>query len=230
MATAYHLVHYRQFNPQPQQSRTLETLWRSALDRKHNKLTLWQRVGDRIFDLPDVESRKIVLNKVADLASAIFGEMCLVQSDGFQALLKLTAANIRTSNITTAEIFNLQDRSAPRNAQFIRGMAYWLAIGNHLFFVKTQSMTAENLRQYIEWLLKTRSALLHPSVEMNLQAEFDRSQLGGDIGEITSLRVSGSALPMSVQAAANAPETSTKFTQRIREYARRIEEKSVVFE
>jgi hypothetical protein len=230
MATAYHLVHYRLFKPQRKQTNTLETLCRTALSSKQNGLTLWQRVGDRIFDLPDAANRKVVLNKVADLASAVFGEMCLVQSDGFQALLELKAANVQTSNITMAEIFNLQERSAPHNSQFIRGMVYWLTIGNHLFFVKTQSMTAENLRQYIDWLLKVRSSVLASSVEMNLQAEFDRSQLGGDIGEIKSLRVRGSAIPISVQNAAKASDASTKFSQRVRETARHIIDKSVAFE
>jgi hypothetical protein len=109
-------------------------------------------------------------------------------------------------------------------------MVYWLAIGNHLLFVKTQSMTAENLRQYLEWLLKVRSSALAATAHMDLQAEFDRSQLGGDIGEIKSLRVSGSAIPMSVQAAAKASETSTKITTKVRETARRIVDKSVIFE
>jgi hypothetical protein len=230
MASAYHLVHYRLFKPQNNGIGTLESLCRTALDSQHKSVTLWQRVGDRIFDLPDAANRKVVLNKVADLASAVSGEMCLVQSDGFQAILELKAANVQTSNITTAEIFNLQERSAPQNSEFIRGMVYWLVIGNHLFFVKTQSMTAENLRQYLNWLLKVRSSALIPSADMHLQAEFDRSQFGGDIGEVKSLRISGSAIPMSVQTAAKVREGSTKITQKVRETARRIVDKSVVFE
>jgi hypothetical protein len=230
MASAYHLVHYRLFKPQNKQTSTLEALCRTALGSTQSSLTLWQRVGDRVFDLPDVANRRVVLNKVADLASAVFGEMCLVQSDGFQALLELKAASVQTSQITTAEIFNLQERSAPQNSQFIRGMIYWLTIGNHLLFVKTQSMTADNLRQYLDWLLKTRSTALPSSAEMNLQAEFDRSQLGGDIGEIKSLRVSGNAIPMSVQSAAKAADTSTKFTQTVRETARRIVDKTLAFD
>jgi hypothetical protein len=191
MANAYHLVHYRLFKPETKKASTLETLCRAALDGKVKSVPLWQRVGDRVFDLPDVQNRKVVLNKVADLSSAVFGEMCLIQSDGFQALLELKAANVQTSNITTAEIFNLQERSAPQNSQFIRGMIYWMAIGDHLLFVKTQSMIAENLRQYLDWLLKIRSTVLPATAQMTLQAEFDRSQIGGDIGEIKSLRLSG---------------------------------------
>ena len=231
MATSYHMVHYRRFSPHKPKGNALEALCRSALDNKNKaSLTLWQRVEDRIFDLPAVDNRKVVLNKIADLSSAVFGEMCLIQNDGLQALLELTAADVQTSNITTAQIFSLQERTAPKNSQFIRGMVYWLSIGNHLFFVKTQSMTAEYLRQYFEWLLKIRTTQLPSSATMTLQAEFDRSQIGGDIGDIQSLKVSGNAIPLSVQAAAKAPTSSTTVTQTVKETARRIMDKSAIFE
>jgi hypothetical protein len=83
-------------------------------------------------------------------------------------------------------------------------------------------MTAEHLRRYFEWLLKVRSTVFPQSATLTLQGEFDPSQVGGDIGEIRSLRVTGSALPLSVQRAADAPETSTKFKKVVRETAKRI--------
>jgi hypothetical protein len=224
MATAYHMVHYRLFKSAGTGSVTFEGLCRLALDTKNNAgnsgVALWQRVNDRVFDVP-AEGRKIVLNRVADLASAVFGEMCLIQSDGFQALLELTANSVQTSNLTTAEIFNLQERSAPQNSEFIRGMIYWLAIKNNLFFVKTQSMTAELLQRYFEWLLKVQSTALPASAILMLQAEFDRSQLGGDIGEIRSMKVSGIAVPLTLRDPAKAPSTSTRLL--------RIMEKSAEF-
>lgn len=230
MASAYHIVHYKLFNPKPKGTATLEALCRTALNTKGSGgATLWQRVGDRVFDLPEIASRKVVLNKVADLASAVFGEMCLIQSDGLQALLELKPANVQTSNITNAQVFNLQERSAPQNSQFIRGMTYWLTVGNHLLFVKTQSMTAEYMRQYLEWLTKIQSAAFPKSSEFLLQAEFDKSQVGGDIGDIRSLRVSGNSFPMSIQAAAKAPD-SQKLSPRIREYARHVMDRYAEFE
>jgi len=230
MASAYHLVHYRLFKPQNKQS-GLEQLCRSGLDVKgKGGLPLWQRVEDRVFDIPDTVSRKVVLNKIADLSSAVFGEMCLIQSDGFQALLELKAANVQTSDITTAEIFNLQEAAAPKNSQFIRGMIYWLAIGNHLFFVKTQSMTAEYLRQYLDWLLKTQSKVMPLSGSVDLQAEFDKSQVGGDIGDIQSLKVTGNAIPLSVTNAAKATDSEKTITQTVKNTARRIMDKAIDFQ
>ena len=229
MASAYHIVHYKQFNPQGKASIAFEALCRTALDNQNGGVPLWQRVSDRVFDLPPPEARKIVLNRVADLASAVFGELCLIQADGFQALIELTANQVQTSNLTKAQIFNLAERSAPQNSQFIRGMVYWLAIKNHVFFVKTQSMTAEHLRQYFEWLLKVRSSVFPQAATFTLQGEFDPSQLGGDIGEIRSVKFSGSALPLSVRKAADASETSPNYSKSVRETAKRILDTSAEF-
>ena len=81
MPTAYHMVHYRKYVSSNAKI-SLEALCRSALATVDTQgSSLWQRVGDRFFDIPDGGNRKILLNKVADLASAVFGEMCLVQSD-----------------------------------------------------------------------------------------------------------------------------------------------------
>ncbi|MEY9748611.1 hypothetical protein ABIF65_007985 [Bradyrhizobium japonicum] len=225
MPSAYHMVHYRKYvSSDPKKS--LETLCRNALATADAQgASLWQRVGDRFFDVPDGGSRKVLLNKVADLASAVFGEMCLVQSDGMQALLELTAANVKLSNLTTAEIFKLQESTAPKNSQFIRGMVYWLCIQDHIFFVKTQSMTAEHLRQYIEWLLKHASSALPSSANVKLQAEFDRATVGGDIGEIRSLRISGNAAPLLLSAAQLDPPKGV--TKKVQHTARRIADRLV---
>ena len=225
MAFAYHMVHYRKYSSSDPK-KSLETLCRNALSTADaHGASLWQRVGDRFFDVPESGSRKVLLNKVADLASAVFGEMCLVQSDGMQALLELTAANVKLSNLTTAEIFKLQESTAPKNSQFIRGMVYWLCIQDHVFFVKTQSMTAEHLRQYIEWLLKQASSALPSSASVKLQAEFDRATVGGDIGEIRSLRVSGNAAPSLMLAA--QPDPSKGVTKKVQQTARRIADRLV---
>nr|WMC97922.1 hypothetical protein RAR13_04195 [Aminobacter aminovorans] len=157
--------------------------------------SLWVRVPDRIYSVSEDTGKQILLNKIADLSSAVFGEMCLVEKKGLQALLELKASKVELSNLTIAEIYALQEKEAPAGSQFIRGMAYWLSVGDHLFFVKTNSMTSENIRAYIDWLLKANGSGLEPSSSVELQAEFDKSQVAGDIGDIRNLRVKGNAAP-----------------------------------
>lgn len=231
MSTAYHMVHYRRFEvgEAELEGRTLESLCRSALDVADGSLgTLWERAKDRLFDMNDADSRKVLLNKVADLSSAVFGEICLFQSRDLQALLELTASNVQLSNITTAQIFNLNERFAPTGSQFVRGMAYWLAIGNHLFFVKTQSMTSEYLQSYLDWLLKIRTGTVENSINFNFQAEFDKTELSGDIGEIRSLRISGKAAsqfvvaPIQDEAEGRLVSTSRKVKDKFVQFAQAI--------
>ncbi len=197
MPTTYHMVHYRRFDAGTTDLRgkTLEALCRTALNTSNGGAPLWERPEDRLFDIGGDDGRKIFLNKVADLSSAVFGEMCLAQARDLQALLNMTPSKVQLSDLTTAVVYDLDEREAPRGSQFIRGLVYWMAIGNHVFFVKTHSMTAELMQQYVDWLLKVRTSTLHADLQFALQAEFDQTLVASDIGEIRSLRVTGKASP-----------------------------------
>lgn len=197
MPTAYHMVHYRRFDPGTAdlKGQTLEGLCRSALNTVLNKTSLWERPEDRLFDIGDEDGRKIFLNKVADLSSAVFGEMCLAQSRDLQALLNMKPSTVQLSDLTKAVVYDLNEREAPTGSQFIRGLAYWMAIGNHVFFVKTHSMTAELVSRYLDWLLRSQTSFLSPEVEFALNTQLDQTKAAGDIGEIRSLRVSGTSAP-----------------------------------
>lgn len=228
MPTVYHMVHYRKFvmdNSEVEKppKGTLENLLRSALNAPDGaKVTLWERAEDRVLPHQG-DDKQIILNSVADLQDAIFGETCLVQSNGLQAMLAMQAQKKKLSNLTTAQIYSLQEASAPKGTQFVRGMVYWLCIGDHLLFVKTQSMTAENFREYLDWLLKTPGAVVPAGTKVRLQAEFDRSQVAGDIGEVRSFRVSGrAALPLKVDAGLDEGRTVST--------ARRVADKIVAFQ
>jgi hypothetical protein len=219
MPTTYHMVHYRRFDVGTADFKgdTLETLCRAALnDAADGGAPLWERPDDRLFDIGGGDGRKIFLNKVADLSSAVFGEMCLAQSRDLQALLNMTPSKMQLSDLTTAVVYDLDEREAPRGSQFIRGLAYWMAIGNHVFFLKTHSMTADLIQQYLDWLLKSRTSVVPASVKFMLQAEFDKANVTSDIGEIRSLRVAGKATPqMAISVPKEAGQAEVKTSRRI---------------
>lgn len=97
MPTSYHMVHYRRFNADKTKS-TLEKLCRGALGNTDGaRVPLWQRAQDRLYDLGD--GRLTMLNRVADLKSAVLGAMCLVQSRGLQAVLEHEASKVQLSQI-----------------------------------------------------------------------------------------------------------------------------------
>ncbi|MCC2098286.1 MAG: hypothetical protein KDJ29_15425 [Hyphomicrobiales bacterium] len=217
MSTAYHMVHYRLFeaDAKTQKADTLEALCRKALNTERDKVTLWNRPEDRVFDLGDGDKRKIFLNKVADLSDAVFGEMCLAQEKDMQALLSMKPSQVKLSDLTTATVYDLDERVAPKGSQFVRGLAYWITIGDHVFFVKTHSMTPELVRLYLDWLLKSCGAVVDPSMSFALNAKFDTTAAAGDIGEIRNLRVAGKSAPQVITTDEWAAVREVKTSRRI---------------
>lgn len=176
------------------------------------------------MSLGDGSGLELVLNKVADLSSAVFGEMCLIHNNGVQALLKLDAEKHQLSSITMAEIYSLMESGAPKGTRYVRGLAYFLAVGQHLFFIRTQSLTPEHMRQYIEWLLKASPGGLPPDGSIALESKFDKSVVGGNIGEIKALKVGGPSFPQMTVQPANEKQTKERAT------TRKIAEKFVQFD
>ena len=218
MSTTYHMVHYRRFEADAAalKGKTLENLCRETLNTSNGSSALWARPEDRVFDVGDGDGRKIFLNKVADLSSAVFGEMCLAQAKDLQALLNMKPSEVKLSDLTTATVYDLDEREAPQGSQFVRGLAYWLAIGNHVLFVKTHSMTPELVRLYLDWLLKSRGAVVDPALSFALNAEFDKTATAGDIGEIRNLRVAGKSAPQVINIEG---ETETRVVKTSRSVA-----------
>jgi hypothetical protein len=211
------MVHYRRFEADATalKGNTLENLCRDALNTNDGPSTLWARPQDRVFDVGDSDKRQIFLNKVADLSSAVFGEMCLVQTRDLQALLNMNPSEVKLSELTTATVYNLDEREAPKGSQFIRGLAYWLAIGNHVLFVKTHSMTAELVQLYLDWLLKSRGKVVDPALTFVLNAEFDKTVTAGDIGEIRNLRVAGKSAPQVINIEGETKKREVKTSRRV---------------
>lgn len=219
MNTVYHTVNYRLFETQlpASGSSTLESMLRAVLDTADTTTVdrLWKRPQDRICPVSAESNQRVFLNKVADLTDAVFGELCLANSGDLLTLIKLDPMELKLSDKTDAVVYDFDERKAPDGTNLIRGLAYWLAIGNHLFFVKTQSMSVEHIRFYLEWLLKSQPSGISKESILRLQAEFDRSKVSGDIGEVRSLKVTGSSMPHFVRPAVPSdPAVQTKKTVR----------------
>lgn len=218
MSSAYHMVHYRRFEATggPATGHTLEKLCRDALSHTDGGgLALWERLDARLFPLGDEFGGQLLLNKVADLSDSVFGEICYVEQKGLQALLQLKASKQQLSNLTLAEVFELEEHTAPSGSQFIRGLGYWLAIGNHVFFVKTQAMTPDRLHAYLNWLLKSCTTTVDPLMTFNLQAEFDNAV--SNLGDIRKLRVSGLRAPAVVAAVGDGGSKEVKTRRRVKD-------------
>lgn len=221
----YQMVHYRRLRRADSESTgpSFEAMCRNALEAKNvASLPLWERAGDRVFVYPPPEDRQILLNKVADLTSAVFGEMCLVQTKDLQALIERTAQKVRLSELTTAEIYQLSERSAPAGSQFLRGLLYWLAIGDHLFFVKLQAITPTHMQDYFNWLLGAHASGSPRDVEVAFQAEFDPSVVKNVVGDIRNLRMGGRTAPQVSIAPPPAKQPSGGIVQTSKRVAEKV--------
>jgi hypothetical protein len=148
---------------------------------------------DQSFDPAD--GRKVLLNRVADLSSAVFGEMCLMQNHDSQAPFEL-----KTSTGPAVEFNDGRDIHSQRE-----GCAEGIAIragGGLLARYRQSRFLRENPRHdgeiysLVHRLAAQDTNFHHPCVGgVKLQAEFYKSQLAGDIGDIRSLRMSGKAAP-----------------------------------
>ncbi len=217
-ATAYHMVHYREFKPTglPGDA-SLEGLVRQSLSGTGpSGLPRWEAINDRLMPLETDVEFELVLNRVADLSSAVFGEMCLVHSKGLQALLQMKAKKHQLSTLTLAEIYELLESGAPEGTKYIRGLSYFLVIGNHFFFIRTQSLNEAHVQTYIDWLLRTDPKVVPQGATTLLEARIDPSISAKDIGEIKALRVSGPNFPqMSVAPASPAQEKERTTTRKV---------------
>lgn len=216
----YHMVHYREFvvSGATANQASLEQLLRLGLSANGAAgLSKWESIGDRLMPMLDGSGTELVLNRVADLKSAVFGEMCLVHQDAMQALLDLKAQKAQLSAITLAEIYDLTEKSAPKGQVYVKGISYFLSIGNHLFFIRGQSITATHIENYIFWLLSGLGSG-HMGGQADFHSKFDRSAYAGDIGDIQALRISGPSFPqMSIAPTGKKQERERGTTRKIAE-------------
>jgi len=224
--TAYHMVHYREFKGEGLSvTADFENLVRGCLSATGpSGLPRWESIADRLTAPEGATGFELVLNRVADLSSAVFGEMCLVHQNGLQTLLQLTAKKHQLSTITMAEIYDILESGAPAGTKYIRGLSYFLAVGNHFFFLRTQSLNEQHIHSYIEWLLRTDPAKVPTSASVALESKIDPSISAKDIGEIKALRVSGPSFPQMTVTPVNDTQTKERAT------TRKVADKFVQFE
>lgn len=212
----YHKVHYRRIEAKLGEP-SFEQLCREALEATDSKgQALSLRPDDRVMSVTDGDILKqILMNRVADLTTAVFGEICLVLTNDLQAMLRRSTKQLKLSNKTVATVFDLSEAHAPANSQFIRGTAYWLSIGNNLFFIQLNALSSRFVQSYLEWLVKavaTKCGVARP-IESFL-VEVDVSKTGDkSIGEIKNLRISGSSprgLPVPVDGDEKKRATSRR--------------------
>lgn len=147
-------------------------------------------VRHRLASVPGNEdSQRVVNNHHADEIS-VFADLCIFSPGKLQAVLAMAAEEHQTLE-EALEAFGVAEQAAPQGSEYLHGISYWLAIGDHVYHIAHSSLPSKALEEYLTWLLRDKAAVIAPDQFVELVSEFDRSQIGGDLGDIRSIEIGG---------------------------------------
>ena len=87
----------------------------------------------------------------------------------------------------------IEETRAINGREYVGGICYWLAIGDHFYQIQHVSLQAKQMEEYFEWLLRERTDVVSGNGFVKLMCEFDRQQVGGDLENISSIEIGGIA-------------------------------------
>jgi hypothetical protein len=194
MATKRCKIHYRRLRRDNDQfpKATLSKAIALALQKiLADGSKVGETVENRITAVPRQEEYRRLLNHHHIDDEFVFGDMCLFLPGQLQALLQLTAEAEHKKIDEVLKAFAIAEQKAPDGTEYLHGMAYWLACGDHFYMIQHVSIPTKAMEEYLTWLLRDQSKIIGPQKYVELQFEFDRAQTGADLGDIRSIEVGG---------------------------------------
>lgn len=185
-------VHYRklrrdneQFPPSPLSDRIAAALNYTLPDRTRVR----GKVQNRETDAPGQPGFKRLLNNFQVEDEYVFGTLCLFSPGQMQALLRLEQSGEQPDLAAVLEAFDIAERAAPEGHEYLHGISYFLATGDHFYQIQSTALQAKACEEYFTWLLRDKTNAITPAHYVELQAEFDRAQVGDD--DLTAIQIGG---------------------------------------
>jgi hypothetical protein len=202
-------IHYRKIRRDNGQfpTETLSTKIASALKSSKDGIVIGDRVQSRISGVPRADGYQRVLNNFHIDQTYVFGDLCLFSPGQMQALLQLSADPSHASLDEVLRAWTIAESRAPVGHEYLHGLAYWMAIGDHFYQIQHVALQTKASEEYLTWLLRDQSGVIGRDQHVELQAEFDRAQLGSDLGDIKSIEIGG-LVPETIAAPEPFQETS----------------------
>lgn len=155
------------------------------------------KVEHRLEDAPGQAGHQRALNNYEVNADYVFGTTCLFAPGQMQALLKITDDVDQANLEAVQEAYEIAEQTAPVGHEYLHGLSYWLAIGDHFYQIQSTSLQVGAMEQYLTWLLAAKTGVIGPDGLVHLRSEFDLEQLGDE--EPTFIQVGG-IVPETVRA------------------------------
>ena len=186
-------IHYRKLDRSVSQfpQKTLSTAIREALSSQIGGRAIGNSVKLRISNVVNAEGLQRVANDVFLSQDRVFGNICLFAPGQMQAFLKVLDSEEHPSLDQVMRAWSIAEAQAPRGHEYLQAMSYWMAIGDHFYQIQHTSLQAKALEEYLTWLLREQAGVILPEHQVKLQFEFDRQQVGGNLGDIKEIEVGG---------------------------------------
>ena len=147
-------------------------------------------VRHRLASVPGHEDSQRVVNDHHVDDVSVFGDLCLFSPGKMQAILAMATEEHQTLE-QAIRAFSVAEQAAPQGAEYLHGMAYWLVVSDHVYFIAHPSLSTKALEEYLTWLLRDKASVILPDHFVMLDSEFDRSQFGDDLDDVKSIEVGG---------------------------------------
>lgn len=186
-------IHYRRLRRDNGQfpDETLSATIARSLNSPKGATKIGDSVRNRITNVPRVDGYQRVLNNFHVGQDYVFGDICLFSPGQMQALLQLTADPEHATLEEVMKAWEIAESKAPEGHEYLHGIAYWMAIGDHFYKIQHVALQTKASEEYLTWLLRDQSKVIGMEHYIELQAEFDRAQVGGDLGDVKSIEIGG---------------------------------------
>ena len=168
----------------------------------------------RVTNAPDNPDQSRFVNNFHVGTNSVFGNLCSYTQGEMQAVLAT-----QSGRQSAAREVNISDLAAPGGNDYLHGIAYWLVVGDHCYVVQHDRVRTKALEDYLTWLLRDEIAITSGAV--TLQAEFDASAVGGDLGDVVAIEVGGLAPETIRDREDGAPSPLTRDVESRRSLAER---------
>lgn len=186
-------IHYRRLrrdnNQFPEMS--LSSALRNALNSSSDGTLVKDLVHNRISEVPRSEGYQRLLNDFHVTDDLVFGDLCLFAPGQMQALLQFSSDPAHPTLAEVMRAWEIAETRAPEGHEYLHAICYWVAIGDHFYHIQHTSLQSKAMEEYFTWLLRDKTAVIGTDNYVELQAEFDRSQIGQDLGDISSIEIGG---------------------------------------
>lgn len=186
-------VHYRKLHRGDDQfpAATLSEQISAALLAEVDGAVVGENVRHRIVDAPRHDGYKRLLNNHYSEDDFVFGDVCMFSPGEMQAFLRLEQQSARRTLADVMKALEVNQRPAPDGHEYLNGITYWFCTGDHFYQIQHVALGAKAMEEYLTWLLAEKSRVIGTQHAVRLDVEFDRSQVGDNLGDIQAIEVGG---------------------------------------